>query len=59
MTLIVSGTSHELPRNQVLQVSTVRPDRSKTRQPSISSPAADRKADSRFLEHGLATSTDV
>jgi trehalose/maltose hydrolase-like predicted phosphorylase len=59
MTLVVSGTSHELRSNQVLHVSAVRPDRSKARQPSISSPAADRKANSRFLEHGLATSTDV
>jgi trehalose/maltose hydrolase-like predicted phosphorylase len=59
MTLVVSGTSHDLRRNQVLHVSTVRPDRSKVRQPSISSPAADRKANSRFLEHNLATSTDV
>ena len=59
MTLVVSGTSHELRRNQVLRVSSGRPDRSKARQPSSSSPAADHKANSRFLEHGLATSTDV
>ena len=37
MTLVVSGTSHELRRDQALRVSTVRPDRSKARQPSISS----------------------
>jgi trehalose/maltose hydrolase-like predicted phosphorylase len=59
MTLVVSGTSHELRRDRVLRVSTVRPDRSKARQPSIPSSAADHKANSRFLEHGLATSTDV
>jgi trehalose/maltose hydrolase-like predicted phosphorylase len=59
MTLVVSGTSHELRRNQVLRISVVRPNRSKARQPSSSSPAADHKANSRFLEYGLATSTDV
>ena len=52
MTLVVSGTSHELRRNQVLRVSVVRPNRSKARQPSSSSPAADHKANSRFLEYG-------
>jgi trehalose/maltose hydrolase-like predicted phosphorylase len=59
MTLVVSGTSHELRRDQALRVSTARPNRSKARQPSSSSPAADNKANSRLLEHSLATSTDV
>ncbi|MGA8614625.1 MAG: glycosyl hydrolase family 65 protein [Xanthobacteraceae bacterium] len=36
MTLVVSGTSYELCRNQVLRVSTVRPDRSKPPQCSYS-----------------------
>jgi trehalose/maltose hydrolase-like predicted phosphorylase len=35
--LVVSGTSHELHRKQVLRVSAGRPDGSKTRQPSNSS----------------------
>ncbi len=39
MTLVVSGTSHELRRKQVLLVSTGRPDRLKARQPMSSSPA--------------------
>jgi trehalose/maltose hydrolase-like predicted phosphorylase len=59
MTLVVSGTSHELRRNQALRVSSARPDRSKAHQSSSSSPAADHKANSRFLEQGLVTSTDV
>ena len=59
MTLVVSGTSHKLRCNQVFQISTVRPERSKAREPSSSPPAADHKVNSRFFEHGLATSTDV
>jgi trehalose/maltose hydrolase-like predicted phosphorylase len=38
MTLVVSGTSHELRRNHPLRVSTCTPDRAKARQPSRSSP---------------------
>jgi trehalose/maltose hydrolase-like predicted phosphorylase len=59
MTLLVSGTPHELRGNQVLRVSSVRPDRSKAHQPSSSSLASDHKANSRFVEHDLVTSTDV
>ncbi len=59
MTLVVSGTSHELSSNRVLGVSTARPDRSKARQLLSSAPAADDKRNSRFLEHSLATGTDV
>ena len=59
MTLVVGGTSHELRRDQALRVSLGRPDRSKARQAPSLSPAADHKANLRFLEHDLATGTEV
>ena len=58
MTLIVSGKSHELRRDQVLRVSAGRRVRSKARRSSSSSARADRKT-SRLFRHGLGTSTDA
>jgi hypothetical protein len=44
MTLVVSGKSHQLRRDQALRVSVERPDRSKSPQPSDKSPAVDHMA---------------
>ena len=54
MTLVVSGTSHELRRNQVLRVSAGRPDRSRLGQQARRA-AIDHKAHW-YFRHGLATS---
>ena len=44
MTLVVSGTSHQLRRDQALRVSVGRPDRSKVPQLPVRSPAIDHMA---------------
>jgi hypothetical protein len=44
MTLVISGTSHQLRRDQALRVSVRRPDRSKVPQLPVRSPAIDHMA---------------